>query len=859
MFYKFVTGIFTGVLICLFALCSSNNVFAETSSNLVSDIIIVGNNRIDNKYVTDKIKTTIGQYYSENTTKQDYEKLMESGEFASVNIEQKTENEKVIVTYRLQERALINSIRISGEKKIKLKKIEKAVKSKALAPISLDLLKNDIERIKELYINNGYADAKVDYLIEKTEKSGEVDIVINIEEGIQSYVREVYVTGNKNVSSFKVKWVMETKPRFLLFFRKGVFDEYNLQEDEWRIRELFQEKGFAEAKVKCTAKPMEDGSGVAIYVDINEGLPHVVGKIIIRQRKMEGFFATNLFYQVGIYKGEKYSPQLVEKDVEGLGNYYKSFGYADVEVKAKALQSDQSSNEKKVIDVYYEVKEKSLFNFGEVTISGNKKTKDIVIRRELNIMPADKYNYYRLATSKNRLLNLNYFENVEIRETPSQSIPNAKDIHVIVKEKNTGRLGFGAGYSSVDQFVGFVEISQSNFDWKNWRKWFVGGGQKVRLRAEIGNKRQDIIFSFTEPYFLYEKLRGHKVSVGFDIFARNHEYLAPDYKVRRIGGDLRAATPISFNWIPKVGKYIGTIRSDLTVVGELINVEVDNSIDYDDFVLKDGAKPVTVVTRKGGLRNIKNEVYPYGSFATKDKYLEEEEGSYFQFSPIITLSKDTRDSISMPTRGYLSKFTGKVSFGEKFYGKAEIKHAHYFKLFETFQRKPEMPFSGPHVFQVRGSLGIASADTPMYDRFFLGGPGEMRGFGYRMAGPKDYSRNNALGGTKKVFGSLEYTFPIYSFNEKYSIRGALFVDAGNVWWKSRSYDVLVRGANGRDVVGEETRDNSGEINASVGMGFLLNMPIGPVRLDYGFPIMKDSESEDWEFMDGFSFNVGLSF
>ena len=859
MFYKFVTGLFAGALICFIALCASNNAFAQPSSNLVSDIIIVGNNRIDNKYIMDKIKTTVGDYYSDSTTEQDYEKLMESGEFDSVKIEQITENEKVVVTYRVREKSIINSISITGEKNIKLKKIEKAIKSKALAPLSLDLIKNDIERIRELYLNNGYADVKVNYLIEETDKPGEVDLVISIEEGGQSYVREVFVSGNVHISDFKIKWAMKTKPRFLMLFRKGVFDEYALKEDEWRIRELFQEKGYAEAKVKCAAKPMEDGTGVAIYVDINEGLPHIVGKITIRQRKMKGFLATNLFYQIRIYKGEKYSPQLVEKDVEGLGNYYKSFGYADVDVKAKALQSEESNDERKVIDVYYEVKESTLFNFGEVTISGNKKTKDIVIRRELNIMPADKYNYYRLATSKNRLVNLNYFESVEVRESPSKTIPNAKDIHVIVKEKNTGRLGFGAGYSSVDQFVGFVEISQSNFDWKNWRKWFVGGGQKVRLRAEIGNKRQDIIFSFTEPYFLYEKLRGHKVSVGFDVFARNHEYLAEDYKVRRIGGDLRAATPINFNWIPKIGKYIGTIRSDLTIVGELIDVDVDDSIAYDDFVLKDDARTVAVITKRGGLRKTRKQVYPYGAFATKDKYLEEEEGTYFQFSPILTLSKDTRDSISMPTRGYLSKFVGKVSFGKEFYGVAELKHAHYFKLFETFNRKPELPFSGPHVLQVRGSLGIASSTTPMFDRFFMGGPGEMRGFGYRMAGPKDYSGDNALGGTKKLFGSLEYTFPVYSFNEKYSIRGAFFVDAGNVWWKSRSYNVLVRGANGRDVVTEETRDNSGEINASLGMGLLLNMPIGPIRLDYGIPIMQDSESDDWEFMDGFSFNVGLSF
>jgi len=842
-------------------------VSAETSSNLVSEVLIVGNNIIDEQVIRGAIQTKTGEYYSEERAQNDTEKLMKTGNFDSVEVDKTIADGKVIVTFRVHEHPVISSVEVVGANNVKVNKIKEEIHSKVGSPLNDATLKNDIERIRTLYKDNGYANAKISYTITDSTEKNEAAVAFEIEEGTQSYIRDVIISGNKHISSFKIKWAMDTHPRFLLFFRKGIYDEYTLKDDMWKIMELYQKIGYVEAKATYEVKPTAKNDGLNVYVNIDEGPLYTVGKIVIRQRKLKGFYATNLFYEVGIYKGGKFSPQAVEKDAENMRNYYRSLGYADATVEAKALQSPNASPSNVVIDVYYEIAEKNLYDFGNIFISGNKRTKDIVLRRELNMLPGDRFNYYRIETSRQRLKNLNYFSKVDIRDVTSRSNPRQKDIYINVEEKDAGkfgRIGFGAGYSSVDEFVGFVQISQPNFDIMNWKNWFVGGGQKLRLRADIGNKRQDIVFSFTEPYFLYEKLHGHKVSLGFDIFARNSDYLAPDYKTLRIGGDIRAGTPISFRWIPKVGKYIGTIRADLTLIGELIDVDVDDSIDYDDFVLSDKAVLQTYSRRKvnprtGRVRRIQHNEYLFGSFTEKDKYLEEEEGTYVQFAPIITFTRDTRDSLTLTTRGGVTKWTSKLGFGSEIYALTEISHSHYFKLFETFRRKPQMPFSGPHVLNVRGSLGIATENTPMFDRFFMGGPNEMRGFGYRMAGPKDYSGDNPLGGTTKVFGSVEYTFPIYSFSENYSIRGALFVDAGNVWWKKRSYDVARIGADGNWHPYEETRDNAGEINVTIGAGIRVNLPIGPIKIDYGYPIMKDSESDDWDFMDGFSFNVGASF
>jgi outer membrane protein insertion porin family len=232
---------------------------------------------------------------------------------------------------------------------------------------------------------------------------------------------------------------------------------------------------------------------------------------------------------------------------------------------------------------------------------------------------------------------------------------------------------------------------------------------------------------------------------------------------------------------------------------------------------------------------------------------------YVQFSPVLTLTRDTRDSILLPTRGGETKLMGKPGLGSTIYGLGELKHDQYFKLFETFQRKSHLPFSGPHVLEVRGSVGFATRNTPMFDRFFMGGPYEMRGFGYRMVGPKDFRGENPLGGTSKLFGSLEYTFPIFSYGDKFSVRGAVFMDMGNVWYKKRKYNLGTIDQNGNWYAYQETRDNFGEINLSGGVGLRVNLPIGPLRFDYGIPFVRDSESRDWKPFDGFSFNAGASF
>ncbi len=841
-----------GVVLLLFA----HPTCAQPSSNIVANIVVVGNNRVDASVILDSLKTKEGDFYSEETAREDTRELMQSAEFDSVEVEKVIQDNKVILTYRVVERPILSEIDIQGEKEISEKKLFAEINSKLDKPLNPATLNNDIIRIQNLYASKGMAQASIEYTIKPSENGQSALLSISIDEGPPSYVRQVIFSGNTVFSDTRLIFAMQTKPRFGFLF--GKYDEYTLKEDIWTITEMYQKEGYIEVAIDYDIKPTEKRNGIALYISINEGPRYHIDKIAIRQGKLKGFYATNLLYEVAIYKGGIYSPQAVEKDSDNLRNYYRALGYADVLVSTKVLQSEQAVPSNMLVNVFFEIQENQVFDIGIIAIKGNDRTKDIVIRRELNILPGDRYNFYRIETSRQRLQNLNYFSKVEFYETDSKSIPNAKDIDIDVKEKLTGQLGVGVGFSSSDLVFGTITLEQPNFDYKNWRNFFVGGGQKLRIKSELGINRQDVVLSFTEPYFLYEKLHGRKVSAGFDVYFRNNGTMGPDYRILSVGGDVRAGTPISFRWVPRVGKYIGTIRADLTVIGEVLRVDVDKSLSYDDNIVGDDTQ--YLVRRRVNPRNgrVRRRVFPL-QYEEYDKYLKEEEGTYVQAAPVISLTRDTRDNLLWPTRGSFSLFKTKIGLGTETYGLIEMKHGHYFKLFDLFEREPQALFSGSHVLLTRGSLGFATPNTPIFDRFFLGGAEELRGFSYGMAGPKDYSGNNAMGGTLKYFGSLEYMFPVYTHNEQFSLHASVWMDAGDVWWKERKYTKAYLTQSGNYILEEETRDNTWEINMTVGGSVILKMWRVPLRLNYGIPVVKDSESKDWDPLEGFTLGTGFSF
>jgi outer membrane protein insertion porin family len=357
---------------------------------------------------------------------------------------------------------------------------------------------------------------------------------------------------------------------------------------------------------------------------------------------------------------------------------------------------------------------------GGISIQGNVKTRDAVIRREIRIYPGERYDGEKLRRSKERLYNLGYFEEVNFETVPSAERPDHRDLVVSVKEAKTGEFSFGGGFSSVDNFIGFVEIAQRNFDLFNWPT-FTGGGQDLSFRVMAGTRRRNFELSFTEPWIF-----DRPYSAGFDLFnttrTRGEGY---SFELKRTGGALR------------LGHAIGDYnRVGLTYRLEAVHV---------------------------------SDVAESASAA-----LKREIGESTVSSLRLSYTRDTRDNTFNPKRGYLLdngiELAGSVLGGDRDFWRWTGSGSIFFQ-----------PFVEDQVLELRGSLGLADAMAdsdfvPIFQRFFAGGADSIRGYRERRVGPKDPSTRDPVGGEAVAVFNAEYTVPVVEF-----LKVAGFYDIGNVW------------------------------------------------------------------------------
>jgi outer membrane protein insertion porin family len=341
-----------------------------------------------------------------------------------------------------------------------------------------------------------------------------------------------------------------------------------------------------------------------------------------------------------------------------------------------------------------------------------------------------------------------------------------QNLVVNVKETKTGEFSFGGGYSSIDFLIGFVEVTQKNFDIMNFPS-FTGAGQLLDIRGQLGMVRHDISISWTEPWIF-----GYPLAFGFDFYNTAHSRqtdIGWAYDEERTGGDLRFGK-----------EWTETFRTDLTY--RLEDIRITN--------VNDGASQA----------------------------LKDESGSNWISSLNLSLTQDTRDNIYNPTKGYI--LTGSIEDaggflgGDKSFVKGTATAAVYHAFFEKFVLE----------LKVRGGVVNAygnSDSVPIYERFFAGGANTIRGYKERAVGPRDPGSNDPVGGEALGIGNAELTFPIY---EKL-IKGAIFYDFGNVHAKAQDFFTW------------------GDIKSGAGLGVRVKTPIGPVKLDYGYPLVPNNDDK----------------
>ena len=748
------------------ALLTPLNVRAQEGAIVRSiEIQYVGPETVSRERILDNLRTRVGSPYSETTVEDDIRNLYKTGAVQNVRMYGEPQANGVKVMVIVATRVLVTEIEIDGAESIKPQKVRARIKFKVPGPAKEETLEEGRQNIIDLYQRKGFTGIDVQFRLQIDEARGTARAIYTINEGQKGAVRAVRFEGNAHFSERTLRRQMKTKAKSIIsiFDKSGRLDNQQLQQDLDSLREFYQNHGYIEVAIKDVRQEHYDGS-LRLVIVIAEGLQYHVGKLTIVGQQAGS--ADKIRAILKMKEGSIYSPKALHDDAKAVTDAYGAGGYVDVQLLPQGIPAGPG-----VVDLTYTVDE-GLRSFVErVNIVGNTRTKDKVIRREILIAPGDVFNTVRVDRSKQRLENLGYFSKVDTFPEDT-TVPGRKDLLVQLEEKRTGSLNFGAGFSTIDSLVGFVELTQGNFDLFNWPT-FTGAGEKFRARVQYGTERQDYVLSLTEPYFLDRPL-----SLGGEAFYHQSDFFSTEYNQRNYGFNVDLRKPIT----------------------SFASISLDYRLEEIDIFDVDPAASVAIL---------------------------EESGSHLQSQVGTTLLFDTRDNVFLTRRGTRVTFTPYVAGGflggnTQVYGFSLAASQYFLLPYDTI-----LLFDGE----------AATVDTwgngdrvPIFDRLFLGGANNLRGFDFRDVGPKD-NNDEPLGGQTLARITIEYTVPIIT-----KVRGAIFYDTGFV--NTNSYDF-----------------GTSHIASDVGVGLRLDLPIGPLRIDYGYPIQKDNNTNGGKI----NFNVGYQF
>jgi outer membrane protein insertion porin family len=423
------------------------------------------------------------------------------------------------------------------------------------------------------------------------------------------------------------------------------------------------------------------------------------------------------------------------------------------------------------------------------------------------VAPGEVFDMVKVKRSKQKLEGLSYFDRVEAQPEPILDIKGSRNLVIAVNEKNTGNIAVGAGFSTVDSLVGFVEVTQGNFDLFN-PPWFTGGGQRMRLRLAIGTERRDYVLNFVEPWFL-----GRKLALSTDLYYRDLDFVSLNelYSERIAGVRVGLTRELTRIWnFPMIGGISYTFEN--------VNLDLNSGLHSTPIYTTNGTMIVT------NPPNVSEEI-------------ARQDGNYWISRFGSSLAYDTRGAGFLPEKGQRTELRGDIAGGplggtvDDY--RLEARTSWYFR-----------GFTKGHVLEVGARVGVIehyndTAEVPLFDRWFLGGLDTLRGYEYRDVGPKD-EFNEPLGGGTYWFGTIEYSIPIVE-----RVRLAAFYDIGMVYPKAYSFEPQKRSDG----------FTTGRFNDNWGIGLRLFLPIGPLRLDYGIPISDDpsnGSSGRFQFSAGYT-------
>jgi len=796
----------------------------------------VGPAAVSDEFIRGNIRIKPGDPYLPPAMDDDVHNLYATGFFYDIRVTREDDpNGGVILTYVVQEKPRLMDIKFQGNTKYSNKKLGKKLTSKTGEPLDERKLFTDSQEIQQMYQKAGYPRTEVKYSITIEQEAGRATATFNIAEAPKVKIVEVDFIGAHAFTQKKLRKVIKTRKHWWLSWltRSGILKDDVFEEDKERLAEFYRNQGYIDFEIKDVQFINPTPQTMIIRIMIFEGGQYKVGSVKFTgnkiysaadiaagirglhaiERRKEKVGPNGLVMDVG----DTFTPKGYTTDMEDVQDFYGSKGYIDVTPSSRNLNVIKIPNtERGTMDLEFQIDEGQKYKIEKIEIRGNTKTKDKVIRRELAVSPGETFDMVRVKISKERLEGLQYFEPGRVDARPENTEPpiaGYKDLVVGVEEKNTGTFTVGAAFSSVDQIVGFAEVAQGNFDLFH-PPTFTGGGQKFRLRVQIGTVRQDYVATFIEPWFL-----GRKLALSVEAFHHEASYQSENdlYDESRTGFSVGLERALGSDFLR------GSIGYTLEDVG--IN-------------LTSGNHGPLYTSSPGPGGPFGDPGSPGGGTVTEipanvpDDILKET-GHHLLNRFRTSLAYDTRNSVRLPNKGQRTELAEEVVVGDRHFYKLNLSTAWYFR-----------GIGSGDVLEIAARTGVAqgigTGYVPFYDAYYLGGLNTLRGFKYRSVSPRQPGFSEPIGGDTYWFGYAEYSIPIYEAPRDkgggVGIRFATFYDIGNVM--SDSYDW-----------------SSGHFSDDWGIGLRLNLPIGPLRLDYAFPINHD------KFNSGngrFQFGVGYT-
>lgn len=481
-------------------------------------ITILGNEKVAEDVIRSNIKSKENETLSTAQIRKDLKSIYEMDFFTDVIIDLRDVKGGKEVIFIVVEKPSIRNILISGNVKIEDSKIREKIDIAPGAILNMEKLKQTADNIKKLYSSKAYYRAQVNYRPKYLE-GNQADIEFIIEEGKKGYIKKIRFHGNKHFSARKLRKYMRVKKKgwFWWLTKRGVLDEEMLNIDLQNLNAFYFDHGYIQVKVDKPKITITKG-GKWIYIDIKirEGRQFRVGEIdfrgdILTTRK-------DLFKQLTLKRGKVYRTSVVQKDIRRITSYYGDKGYAYAEIVPRT----SVDSEKRLVHITFDIhKGKEVF-FERINISGNTKTRDKVIRRELKAGEGDLYSTTAITRGRQKLKTSGYFKEAEF--TTSRGTSDDKiNLDIKVEEAPTGAITFGAGFSSLEGVVGTASVSERNL---------FGLGYKTHLSGALGGESERFKFGFTDPWLL-----GTPTTAGFNVYLEESKVF-DTYSSDVVGADL---------------------------------------------------------------------------------------------------------------------------------------------------------------------------------------------------------------------------------------------------------------------------------------------------------------------------------